>query len=453
METVKFTANEVAVLKAIAATGQKEGTLHYMVEDLVKYTGKSVNSIKGILSSLNKKDILYCYAGEEPFDGEIREDAMATFNSIINNVTNDTISKNTIEMDQTENSVMDERICRLNEIIATKLSAVSKGKREGVKAAKVAAKHIIENWDDIANLRTLIRDQEFKESQYELYCIATSRVDQLRVAEIEGGEHPILKVDNEAKHVTFDTNDVADRVTLSRMSYWLYKGYTLRITSWCTGSTRVRMVVYGTTEDLKKLMGDKIEVEYSGGDRYPESKVTLKSAETKAETTPATPAKSKVSKSTTEGKTARSKHVVGDLHPTKDWVWTEYQPGKFDWRTNKHDNPEVNRKERERDLGEDKSKPTKTPKPAKEAKKSSKPAVKVRTIDEILSRKPAGMSAPQERAFKLLRKGYRIDRDAATPQGYTLRLGDDSIVILEGVMNALINRLKVTVEETSQFNA
>ena len=75
METVNFTANEIAVLKAIYETGQHEGTQHYMVEDLVNYTGKSVNAIKGILSSLRKKCVIYAYAGEYTFDGEIREDA------------------------------------------------------------------------------------------------------------------------------------------------------------------------------------------------------------------------------------------------------------------------------------------------------------------------------------------------------------------------------------------
>ena len=25
-------------------------------------------------------------------------------------------------------------------------------------------------------------------------------------------------------------------------------------------------------------------------------------------------------------------HNVGDAHPSKPWVWTEYKPGKFDWR-------------------------------------------------------------------------------------------------------------------------
>lgn len=28
----------------------------------------------------------------------------------------------------------------------------------------------------------------------------------------------------------------------------------------------------------------------------------------------------------------RGKHYVGEKHPTKPWVWTEYAPGKFDWR-------------------------------------------------------------------------------------------------------------------------
>lgn len=32
-----------------------------------------------------------------------------------------------------------------------------------------------------------------------------------------------------------------------------------------------------------------------------------------------------------EAQTA-TKHKVGDKHPSKPWVWTEYAPGKFDWR-------------------------------------------------------------------------------------------------------------------------
>jgi AAA+ superfamily predicted ATPase len=31
-----------------------------------------------------------------------------------------------------------------------------------------------------------------------------------------------------------------------------------------------------------------------------------------------------------------SKHQVGEKHPTKPWVWTEYAPGKYDWRKDKN---------------------------------------------------------------------------------------------------------------------
>lgn len=33
-----------------------------------------------------------------------------------------------------------------------------------------------------------------------------------------------------------------------------------------------------------------------------------------------------------DGFIEKAKHQVGDAHPTKPWVWTEYKPGKFDWR-------------------------------------------------------------------------------------------------------------------------
>lgn len=36
----------------------------------------------------------------------------------------------------------------------------------------------------------------------------------------------------------------------------------------------------------------------------------------------------------------RGKHYVGEKHPTQPWVWTEYAPGKFDWRKDKSKNAE-----------------------------------------------------------------------------------------------------------------
>lgn len=35
----------------------------------------------------------------------------------------------------------------------------------------------------------------------------------------------------------------------------------------------------------------------------------------------------------------KAKHNVGDHHPTQPWVWTEYKPGKFNWRVDKNAKP------------------------------------------------------------------------------------------------------------------
>ena len=34
----------------------------------------------------------------------------------------------------------------------------------------------------------------------------------------------------------------------------------------------------------------------------------------------------------------KGKWNVGDVHPNGKWVWTEYSPGKFDWRGIKKNN-------------------------------------------------------------------------------------------------------------------
>lgn len=361
METVKFTANEIAVLKAIYETGQHEFVQYYMVEDLVSHTGKSVNAIKGILSSLRKKGVIYAYAGEYAFDGEIREDAEELVKSILNNV-NPQNNETENNMENNENPNIDERIVRINEILSTKLNSITKSKRESIKAAKVAAKFILENWDNVNNLKNYTDDEECKQGQYELWCIAKSRLDQLTYVAPE-----------------------------------------------------------------------------------PETKETSENDETTSETTHATAETPKADKTTTANKTARSKHVVGDVHPNGKWVWTEYQPGKFDWRVIPK-NGTTPKQTKKKSAAALKDKVTKT-------KKQAEKSVKVRTIEEILATKPIGMSAPQERAFKLLRKGYRIDPNTATPQGYTLIKDGKTMVIIEGVMNALMSRMKVTPDEINQFKA
>lgn len=120
-----------------------------------------------------------------------------------------------------------------------------------------------------------------------------------------------------------------------------------------------------------------------------------------------------------ESKTARK---VGDVHPKHPtWVWTEYAPGKFDWRTNPKDKKQGQRT----DMADKKEKQPKSKAADKKAakskeakqeapKKNEKP---IYTIDEwvALPTKPttakSKMSEAQKEAFKLINKGYRITAD------------------------------------------
>ena len=121
-------------------------------------------------------------------------------------------------------------------------------------------------------------------------------------------------------------------------------------------------------------------------------------------------------------KAAKTARKVGDVHPKHPtWVWTEYAPGKFDWRTNQKDKKQGQRT----DMADKKEKQPKSKAAEKKAakgkeakqeapKKAEKP---IYTIDEwvALPTKPttvkSKMSEAQKEAFKLINKGYRITSD------------------------------------------
>lgn len=104
-----------------------------------------------------------------------------------------------------------------------------------------------------------------------------------------------------------------------------------------------------------------------------------------------------------EAKTARK---VGDVHPNHPtWIWTEYKPGKFDWRTNPADKKQGQRTDKA------------TNKKVAKGGKVEKEAPKELTIDEFVAlptksaktnKKP---SEAQKEALKLINKGYRITTD------------------------------------------
>lgn len=121
-------------------------------------------------------------------------------------------------------------------------------------------------------------------------------------------------------------------------------------------------------------------------------------------------------------KASKTARKVGDFHPKHPtWVWTEYAPGKFDWRTNPKDKKQGQRT----DMADKKEKQPKSKAAEKKAakgkeakqeapKKAEKP---IYTIDEwvALPTKPttvkSKMSEAQKEAFKLINKGYRITAD------------------------------------------
>lgn len=122
-------------------------------------------------------------------------------------------------------------------------------------------------------------------------------------------------------------------------------------------------------------------------------------------------------------KAAKTARKVGDVHPKHPtWVWTEYAPGKFDWRTNPKDKKQgqrtdmADKKENKQPKSKAADKKVAKGKEAKQEapKKAEKP---IYTIDEwvALPTKPttakSKMSEAQKEAFKLINKGYRITAD------------------------------------------
>lgn len=134
--------------------------------------------------------------------------------------------------------------------------------------------------------------------------------------------------------------------------------------------------------------------------------------------------KKEAKKATKEPKAAKtSSHKVGDVHKNGKWVWTEYAPGKFDWRTIPSKKQKTGAKPKN---FEEKKETKKVEKASKgnakrtkkaEPKKESPEAPKLLTIDAWVAlpikttRDNKKLSEAQKQAFKLIVKGYRITSD------------------------------------------
>ena len=146
---------------------------------------------------------------------------------------------------------------------------------------------------------------------------------------------------------------------------------------------------------------------------------------------------------------------MGDRHKNGKWIWTEYEPGKFDWRTD----PAIKAKNAaERaakssasksttDAGKAKPKAQKKAKAASKTKKAAEPKkAPAITIEEMLSRQaPSGLSKAQKNVLGLLKKGYRMTMIGT---GVFLQKDDDRKSIELTTVKALIERYKLDAEPT-----
>lgn len=179
MKAIELTKNEREILEAIVANAKKVGDsgVEFILQDVARETGKSIRSVSATTGSLAKKGMLLTANGDSYFDGELTEAGLHEVESSkVNNnqevKTQSNKSKNmatkanktvkvedsksvTNAVDNFDATVMDERILKLNELKAVKMANLSKGKRPAAKEAKELATYILNNWDNLAELKNI----------------------------------------------------------------------------------------------------------------------------------------------------------------------------------------------------------------------------------------------------------------------------------------------------------
>lgn len=179
MKAIELTKNEREILEAIVANAKKVGDsgVEFILQDVARETGKSIRSVSATTGSLAKKGMLLTANGDSYFDGELTEAGLHEVESSkVNNnqevKTQSNKSKNmatkankTVKVEDSKSvmnavdnfdaPVMDERILKLNELKAVKMANLSKGKRPAAKEAKELATYILNNWDNLAELKNI----------------------------------------------------------------------------------------------------------------------------------------------------------------------------------------------------------------------------------------------------------------------------------------------------------
>lgn len=241
-----------------------------------------------------------------------------------------------------------------------------------------------------------MEDKNFDAPAMDIRIVKLNELKSVKMAALSKNKRPAAKANKTAAKFVLERWD--DEEELKRfISDESMKVECYEI--WCIAVSRYKQLSYRPEEAPKE-------------DAQPKAKKTASKKETKKADKTEQP----------KEKAAKIARKVGDVHPKHPtWVWTEYAPGKFDWRTNPKDKKQgqrtdmADKKEKQPKAKAANKKAAKTKEAKQEApKKAEKPHY---TIDEwvALPNKPttakSKMSEAQKEAFKLINRGYRITAD------------------------------------------
>ena len=361
------------------------------------------------------------------------------------------------QVNESANEVMDARIVKLNELKSVKMANLSKGKRPAAKEAKLQATYILDNWDNEFELVKMLNDSEVTND--DIKAILASRLENFAdakeackkaVEEANQAEAPKKEKKATTKKAQPKAEEKTEEVKLTKNELEVLQAMAVNAKHYGEDDafvlSEIKLERARSTSSLSGTMSSlcsKGMVLACNGDSYFDGQITKAGLEaagiieeapkakktTKKEAKKAEPKKEDKKEESKAAPAPKSTKKVGDIHKNGKWVWTEYQPGKFDWRTIPTMKQKTGAKpkvETEGKKAEKKQTATKSNKAEKstakqtkkgETKKNSPEAPKVLTIDEFVAlpvktaktnKKP---SPAQAEALKLIDKGYRITAD------------------------------------------
>lgn len=101
---------------------------------------------------------------------------------------------------ESNNEVMNQTIVRLNEMKAVKMSSLSKGKRPAAKFNKEVATYLLDNWDNLEQLKTCVQamHKDMPEGCEEVMQMYDNRISELEPKQPKAKKEPKAKTEKKA---------------------------------------------------------------------------------------------------------------------------------------------------------------------------------------------------------------------------------------------------------------